>query len=63
MGVAYAMLNEFDKALEAYEKAIVLNSELIIKLSKQQNWYPLEQWINNLTDTATDDIDKCLGFE
>jgi tetratricopeptide (TPR) repeat protein len=50
MGVAYAMLNEFDKALEAYEKAIVLNSELIIKLSKQQNWYPLEQWINNLTD-------------
>ncbi|VVM27877.1 hypothetical protein BSPWISOXPB_5428 [uncultured Gammaproteobacteria bacterium] len=50
MGFAYAMLNEFDKALEAYEKAIVLNSELIIKLSKQQNWYPLEQWINNLTD-------------
>jgi tetratricopeptide (TPR) repeat protein len=47
MGVAYAMLNEFDKALEAYEKAIVLNSELIIKLSKQQNWYPLEQPHNN----------------
>ncbi|VVM26295.1 hypothetical protein BSPWISOXPB_4678 [uncultured Gammaproteobacteria bacterium] len=23
---------------------------VIIKHSKQQNWYPLEQWINNLTD-------------
>jgi tetratricopeptide (TPR) repeat protein len=46
MGFAYAMLNEFDKALEAYEKAIVLNSELIIKLSKQQNWYPLETSVN-----------------
>jgi hypothetical protein len=44
------MLNEFDKALEAYEKSIVLNSALIRKLNKHQ-WYPLEQWINNLTDT------------
>ncbi|VVH64635.1 TPR domain protein, putative component of TonB system, partial [uncultured Gammaproteobacteria bacterium] len=50
MGIAYTMLNEFDKALEAYEKSIVLNSALIRKLNIHQ-WYPLEQWINNLTDT------------
>ena len=50
MGGVYFRLGKYQKALEAYEKAIVLNSELIIKLSKQQNWYPLEQWINNLTD-------------
>ena len=50
MGIAYTLLNEFDKALEAYEKSIVLNSALIRKLNKHQ-WYPLEQWINNLTDT------------
>jgi tetratricopeptide (TPR) repeat protein len=46
MGTVYFRLGKYQKALEAYEKAIVLNSELIIKLSKQQNWYPLEQWIN-----------------
>ena len=50
MGGVYFRLGKYQKALEAYEKAIVLNSASIIKLSKQQNWYPLEQWINNLTD-------------
>jgi tetratricopeptide (TPR) repeat protein len=33
MGIAYTLLNEFDKALEAYEKSIVLNSALIASLN------------------------------
>jgi tetratricopeptide (TPR) repeat protein len=49
MGLAYYMLNKFKEAIDAYKKAIDLNPALIIH-DKQQNWHPLETWINNLTD-------------
>ncbi|CAC9505607.1 hypothetical protein [uncultured Gammaproteobacteria bacterium] len=48
MGLAYLKLGKFKEAMEAYKKAIDLNPALIH--SKQQNWHPLETWINNLTD-------------
>ncbi len=49
IGLAYHNLGKFEKAIEAYKKAIDLNPALIIH-NKQQNWHPLETWINNLTD-------------
>ena len=48
MGLAYLKLGKFKETMEAYKKAIDLNPALIH--SKQQNWHPLETWINNLTD-------------
>jgi tetratricopeptide (TPR) repeat protein len=45
MGLAYLKLGKFKETMEAYKKAIDLNPALIH--SKQQNWHPLETWINN----------------
>jgi tetratricopeptide (TPR) repeat protein len=49
MGRAYYKLDKIEWAIEACKKAIDLNPALIIH-NKQQNWHPLETWINNLTD-------------